>query len=77
MSSKNSYDDLLSFVLKYATEKETVSKFEFTTEKIIDLTMHLSFIYIETKPKTFALVMQRLSKNTHIIQELRVSNFHC
>ena len=73
MSSKNSYEDLLSFVLKYVTEKETTSKFEFTTEQIIDLIVHLLFVYIETRPKTFAMVVQRLSKNTHTIKELRVS----
>ena len=73
MSPKNSYDDLLSFVLKYVTEKETASKFEFTIEKIIDLNVHLLFVYIETRPNTFSLVVQRLSKNPHIIQELRVS----
>ena len=73
MSSNNSYDNLLSFVLKYATEKETACKFEFTTEQIIDLIVHLLFVYIETRPKTFAMVVQRLSKNTHTIQELRLS----
>lgn len=71
MSSNHSYDDLLSSILKDATEKEAAGKTEFTTEQIVDLIVLCVFAAVETTPRTMAWVVKRLSENPHITSELR------
>lgn len=70
MSSHNSSDDLLSWILKEAEENED-GEFEFATFQIVDLILSMFFSAIETIPRMLALVVRRLSENPHIIQELR------
>lgn len=70
MSSLDSYDDLISSILKDAAEKED-GESEFKTYEIAETILKLMIASIETTPKTIALVVMHLSKNPHIIEELR------
>jgi cytochrome P450 len=74
MSSLDSYDDLISSILKDAIENED-GELEFETCELAELILGLMTTAFETTPKTMTLVVMHLSKNPHIIQELRVSMF--
>lgn len=70
MSSLDSYDDLISSILKDAAENED-GESEFKTYEIAETILKLMIASIETTPKTIALVVMHVSKNPQIIQELR------
>lgn len=65
MSAYDSYDDLLSSILKSASEKE------FTTTQIVDLIVQSVIGSLETTPKIMASVVRHLSENPHIIIYLK------